>query len=216
MVLLGPPGAGKGTQAKVLSDELSIHHISTGDLLRETVRKNSALGKEAKGYMVKGELVPDRLVIAIVKETLQNKGLENGFILDGFPRTLQQAEMLDETLENINKKLDIVIYFKTSLEKSISRLSGRRVCKGCGANFHVKNIPSKKEGICDYCGSELYQRKDDEVDTIKRRWSVYDEDTAPLINYYEKKKILKEVSGDLDVSELNKVLIALFQKESLI
>jgi adenylate kinase len=216
LVLLGPPGAGKGTQAKVLSEKLDIPHIATGDMLRDAVSKGTSLGKEAKGYMVKGELVPDDLVIAIVKETLTSGEVEKGFILDGFPRTLKQAQMLDDTLEGIGKSLDVVLYFKTSVEKSISRLGGRRVCKKCGANFHVKNIPPKKEGICDHCGEELYQRKDDNEETVKRRWSVYAEETAPVISYYKKKGALREVSGDLDVAELNKILTALFQKEKLI
>jgi len=212
MVLLGPPGAGKGTQAKVLSGKLDIPHISTGDMLRESVSKDTALGKEAKNYMLKGELVPDRLVIEIVKETLSGDGLKKGFILDGFPRTLEQAEMLDVELNKLSKKLDIVLYFKTSLQTSVTRLSGRRVCGKCGANFHVKNIPPKKQGICDHCGGELYQRKDDQEITVKRRWTVYADETAPLIDYYKDKGILEEVSGDLDVDELNSVLMVLFQK----
>ena len=216
LVLLGPPGAGKGTQAKVLSQKLNIPHISTGDMLRDTVSKNTPLGKEAKGYMLKGELVPDELVIAIVEETFTTEAVGGGFILDGFPRTLKQAKMLDATLESIGKKLDIVLYFKTSVEISVSRLGGRRVCKKCGANFHVKNIPPKKEGICDHCRGALYQRKDDREETVKRRWSVYTEETAPVITYYKSKGILEEVAGDLDVNELNKILMALFQKEKLL
>lgn len=216
LVLLGPPGAGKGTQAKVLSQKLDIPHIATGDMLREAVSKGTSLGKEAKEYMARGELVPDGLVIEIVTETLAAGNLEKGFILDGFPRTLEQAKMLDSTLDNIGKKLDTVLYFKTSLETSVARLSMRRVCEKCGANFHLKNIPPKKEGICDYCAGELYQRKDDREETIKRRWSVYSEETAPLIAYYKKEGVLREVSGDLDVDELNKILIFLFQNEKLI
>jgi adenylate kinase len=216
LILLGPPGAGKGTQAKVLSQKFNTPHISTGDMLRETVSKGTPLGREAKGYMLKGELVPDSLVVEIVKETLLTEKVKNGFILDGFPRTLQQAKILDRTLENIDKKLDMVLYFKTSLETSIGRLSGRRVCKKCGANFHIKNIPPKKEGVCDYCGGELYQRKDDQEETVKRRWSVYNEETTPLITYYRRKGILREVSGDFDVNKLNEVLMALFQKEKLV
>lgn len=215
LVLLGPPGAGKGTQAKVLSQKSRAFHISTGDMLRETVNKGTSLGKEAKKYMLKGELVPDELVIAVVKNTLTSEELKGGFILDGFPRTLRQAEMLDTMLKNIGKKLDIVLYFKTSLETSVARLSGRRVCKQCGANFHIKNIPPKKAEICDYCDGELYQRKDDQKETIKRRWSVYIKETAPLISYYKNKGVLHEASGDLDVNELNKILMALFQKEKL-
>ena len=216
MVLLGPPGAGKGTQAKVLAKELNIPHISTGDMLRDTVSKGTPLGKKAKEYMVKGELVPDGLVIEIVKETLKGAGMERGFILDGFPRTIEQAKMLHETFSKLSKKLDLVLYFKTSLDTSVTRLSGRRVCKNCGGNFHIKNIPPKEEGKCDHCGGGLYHRKDDEEATVKRRWSVYAKKTEPLISYYKDEGNLREVSGDLDVDELNKILIALFHKENLV
>lgn len=216
LVLLGPPGAGKGTQAKVLSQKLNIPHISTGDMLRETVNKGTRLGKKAKEYMLRGELVPDKLVIKIVEDTLTTGKVEKGFILDGFPRTLEQAKMLDATLDDIGKKLDAVIYFETSIETSVARLGGRRVCKKCGANFHVKNIPPKKEGLCDYCGGELYQRKDDQEETVKKRWLVYAEETSPLIAYYKDKGILREVSGDLDVNELNKILMVFFRNEKLL
>ena len=212
LVLLGPPGAGKGTQAKVLSKDLALPHISTGDMLRESVSKETALGKKAKEYMVKGELVPDKLVIDIVKDRLTKDDVKGGFILDGFPRTLAQAKMLDATLGKINKKLDMVLYFKTLLETSIARLSGRRVCKKCGANFHTKNIPPKKAGVCDYCQGELYQRKDDTEETVRRRWSVYMDETTPLIDYYKKTGLLEEVSGDLDVDDLNNVLTDLFHR----
>lgn len=210
LVLLGPPGAGKGTQAKVLSKDLELPHISTGDMLRDAVGKNMPLGKKAKEYMVKGALVPDKLVIDIVKDRLTNDDVRNGFILDGFPRTLEQAGMLDATLSKINKKLDMVLYFKTSLDTSIARLSGRRVCRKCGANFHIKNIQPKKDGVCDYCQGELYQRKDDTEETVRRRWSVYMNETTPLIDYYKKTGLLEDVSGDLDVRELNSIITDLF------
>ena len=213
LVLLGPPGAGKGTQAKVLFQKLNIPHIATGDILREAVSKGNPLGKEAKEYMQRGELVPDSLVIEIVKETLKAKDVEKGFILDGFPRTLEQAKMLDSTLNDIGKKLDIVLYFKTKVETSVARLSGRRVCKKCGSNFHVKNIPPKKEGLCDHCGGELYQRKDDREETVKKRWSVYAGETTPLITYYKGKGVLREVSGDQDANGLNEILMALFKRD---
>ena len=216
IVLLGPPGAGKGTQAKVLSETYNLPHISTGNMLREAARKNTPYGAEAKAYMAKGDLVPDNLVVAVIEEVLFSENLKRGFILDGFPRTLQQAKMLDEMLEKNGKRLDVVLYFKTSLPTSIARLGGRRVCKKCGANFHVKNIPPKKEGVCDYCGGQLYQRKDDEEKTVKRRWNVYTDQTAPVIAYYKEKKILQEISGDLDVDTLNKVITALFQKEKIV
>lgn len=215
LVLLGPPGAGKGTQAKVLSQDLNIPHISTGDMLRSAALKESPLGNKAKGYMTSGRLVPDEMVMDIVKERLIDPDVAGGFILDGFPRTIEQAKMLDRTLAKIKIKLDIVLYFKTSLEMSISRLSGRRVCKACGANFHVTNIPPKKDGICDYCGVELYQRRDDSEETVRRRWSVYTEETAPLVDYYKKTDLLEEVSGDLDVDKLNIMLKDLFHDRGL-
>lgn len=215
LVLLGPPGAGKGTQAKVLSQDLNIPHISTGDMLRSAALKKSPLGNKAKGYMTSGRLVPDEMVMDIVKERLIDPDVAGGFILDGFPRTIEQAKMLDRTLAKIKIKLDIVLYFKTSLEMSISRLSGRRVCKACGANFHVTNIPPKKDGICDYCGVELYQRRDDSEETVRRRWSVYTEETAPLVDYYKKTDLLEEVSGDLDVDKLNIMLKDLFHDRGL-
>lgn len=215
LVLLGPPGAGKGTQAKVLSKDLNLPHISTGDMLRDAASRETPLGKKAKEYMAKGELVPDKLVTDIVKDRLLNGDVKSGFILDGFPRTFEQAKMLDATLAKINKRLDIVLYFKTPLQTCISRLSGRRVCKKCGANFHIKNIPPKKEGVCDYCQGELYQRKDDAEETVRRRWSVYMEETTPLIDYYRRTGLLEEVSGDLDVGDLNNVLTDLFHRKKL-
>lgn len=215
LVLLGPPGAGKGTQAKVLSRNLELPHISTGDMLRDAANRETTLGRKAKDYMIKGELVPDKLVIDIVRDCLTKDDVKNGFILDGFPRTIEQAKMLDATLNKIDKKLDMVLYFKTSLDTSIARLSGRRVCKKCGANFHIKNIPSKKPGVCDYCQGELYQRKDDAEETVRRRWSVYMDETAPLIDHYKKSGLLSEVSGDLDVGDLNNILTDIFHRKKL-
>ncbi len=180
-------------------------------MLRNAAAKESPLGKKAKGYMTRGELVPDELVIDIVKERLMKSDVARGFILDGFPRTIEQAKILDAVLSRIKKKLDMALYFETSIEMSISRLSGRRVCGACGANFHVINIPPKKIGVCDHCGRALCQRKDDSEETVRRRWSVYTEETTPLVDYYEESGILEKVSGDLDVNELNIVLKALFR-----
>lgn len=201
LVLLGPPGAGKGTQAQRLSREYKLPHISTGDMLREAVKNNTDLGKKANAYMIKGALVPDQLVIEIVKERLIKDDAKKGFILDGFPRTTPQARILDEVLKDAGMPLDAVIYFETSDEIVIRRLSGRRVCKNCGANYHVKNIPPKKEGICDVCGTLLVQREDDKEATVKNRLTVYKKETAELIDYYKSKNILKTVSGDLDVDQ---------------
>jgi adenylate kinase len=212
LVLLGPPGAGKGTQAQVLSQDLGIPHISTGDMLREALKSASSLGLKAKDYMEKGALVPDELVIALVKERLSKKDGKKGFILDGFPRTPEQAKSLDQLLSELRMPLDFVLYFKTRLPVIIRRLSGRRVCGQCGKNFHLVNFKPKTEGICDACSGKLVQRPDDKEETIKERLRVYEEQTAPLIDYYQRKNVLSEVSGDLDVQELNTELMGLFKK----
>jgi len=215
LVLLGPPGAGKGTQSIVLSKTYSIPHISTGDILRESVKKSLPLGLKAKSYMDKGELVPDEIVTGIVVERLKNEDTKKGYILDGFPRTVKQAEDLDAALSKSGSSIDMAVYFKTSEATAIERLSGRRVCKACGFNYHIKNIPPKKNGICDKCGSELFQRPDDKEDTVRNRLKVYEVQTKPLIEYYTKKGIIKEVSGDLGVDELFGVLSKVFRSAKL-
>lgn len=202
VVLLGPPGAGKGTQAKVLSKEFGVLHVSTGDILRNAVKGATDVGKLAKSYMDKGELVPDNIVIDIVVERISQQDAKDGFLLDGFPRNEKQARSLNEALDKTGKILHIVLYFKTSPEVSIKRLSGRRVCTKCGANFHIKNMPPRNENLCDYCNGGLIQRDDDKEETVKRRLIVYEEETKSLIDYYRKKDIIREVSGDLNVNEL--------------
>lgn len=214
IVLLGPPGAGKGTQAKVLSKEYKIPHISTGDMLRDAVKKGTETGKSAKSFMDKGELVPDEIVIDLVIERVSGADADKGFLLDGFPRNEKQADKLNEAFAKTGRKLDIVLYFRTSSEVSISRLSGRRVCARCGANFHIKNMPAKVEGICDYCDGKLIQRDDDKEATVKNRLKVYEKETKSLIEYYKDKGILREVSGDLDVNELFEDIKKLFAKEA--
>jgi len=213
IVLLGPPGAGKGTQAKVLCEKFGFLHVSSGDMLREAVKNGTQIGREAKSYMQRGELVPDEIVTAIVTERISRVKKEAGFLLDGFPRNEAQANELDRELGKIKKKLDMVLYLKTSPQVSIERLSGRRVCVGCGANFHAKNMPPKKEGICDYCGGRLVHRADDEEETVKKRLAVYETETKSLIDYYRKKGMLREVSGDLDVQKLFREIKGLFSKE---
>ncbi|MBU0759476.1 MAG: adenylate kinase [Candidatus Omnitrophica bacterium] len=198
MVFLGPPGAGKGTQAVMLSERMGILHLSTGDILRENVKRGTEIGKKAKSYMDKGELVPDDMVIEMMLDTIKSGDKEKGFILDGFPRTLYQARKIDAELEKLGLPIDMVTYFKTSTDTVISRLTGRRLCKNCGANYHIKNMPPKKEGVCDKCGGELYRRKDDSEETIKKRLGVYNSQTEELIGYYREKDILKELSGDSD------------------
>ena len=216
IVLLGPPGAGKGTQAQVLSKDLNVPHISTGDMLREALKAASPLGLKAKAYMEKGALVPDEVVIGLVSERLSKADAKKGFILDGFPRTPEQAESLDQTLKKLGLPLDLVLYFKTSVTVVIRRLSGRRVCAQCGKNFHLTNFKPKVEGLCDVCGGKLFQRPDDKEETIENRLEVYEHQTKPLIEYYKKKKILVEVSGDMEVRSLNTELMDLFQKKGLL
>ena len=215
LVLLGPPGAGKGTQSIVLSKKYNIPHISTGDILRESVKKALPLGLKAKSFMDKGELVPDEVVTGIVVERLKNPDTSKGYILDGFPRTVKQAEDLDSALGKAGSSIDMAVYFDTSEATAIERLSGRRVCKACGFNYHIKNIPPRKNGVCDKCGGELFQRPDDKEDTVRNRLKVYESQTKPLIDYYTKKGVIKEVSGDLGVDGLFEVLSKIFRDAKL-
>ncbi len=216
LVLLGPPGAGKGTQAQMLSEKYGIPHISTGDMLRDAVRKNTNTGQAANAYMLKGELVPDGIVIDIVKERLLASDAKGGFILDGFPRTKKQAESLDGALKKSNMPLDMVLYFNTTDSVSVSRLSGRRVCKSCGANFHIINIPPKAEGRCDYCNGPLIQREDDREITVRNRLEVYKKETSELIDYYKQKGLLRPVLGDLNAEQISLELENMFKQERLL
>ena len=215
LVLLGPPGAGKGTHAQVLSKNYGLAHISTGDMLREALRAQTPLGIEAKSYMEKGLLVPDAVVIGIVKERLLMPDAKKGFVLDGFPRTPEQAVSLDQTLDGLKMPLDTVLYFKTTLPVIIRRLSGRRVCGKCGHTYHMTNFRPKMEGVCDLCKGALVQRPDDHEDTVRERLKVYDKQTAPLIEYYRKKGTLSEVDGDLEVPELSEVFRELFSRTGI-
>lgn len=215
IVLLGPPGAGKGTQGVVLSRNYKIAHISTGDILREAVKNSTLMGMKAKSFMDKGELVPDEVVTGIIVDRLNQKDAKAGYILDGFPRTLKQAKDLDSELKKISSNIDMVLYFEVPEKIAIERLAGRRVCKSCGFNYHIKNIPPKKEGVCDKCGGELFQRPDDTIETVKNRLKVYEAQTEPLVEYYTKKGILKKVSGALDVNDLFKELCQVFSDAKL-
>ncbi len=201
-VLLGPPGAGKGTQAVRLVEKYEIPHISTGDIFRKNIKEGTELGKKAQEYMNAGALVPDELVVDLVKDRLQQDDCKNGFLLDGFPRTIFQAEKLDEFLSESNQKMDIVINLKVEKEALIKRLTGRRVCKDCGASYHIVNIPPKKEGVCDICGGELIQRKDDNIETVENRINVYEEQTAPLIGYYKEAGSLVDFNGEASLDEV--------------
>lgn len=201
-VLLGPPGAGKGTQAVRLVEKYEIPHISTGDIFRKNIKEGTELGKKAQEYMNAGALVPDELVVDLVKDRLQQDDCKNGFLLDGFPRTIFQAEKLDEFLSESNQKMDIVINLKVEKEALIKRLTGRRVCKDCGASYHIVNVPPKKEGVCDTCGGELIQRKDDNIETVENRINVYEEQTAPLIGYYKEAGSLVDFDGEASLDEV--------------
>lgn len=197
VVLLGPPGAGKGTQARRLSDKLKIPQISTGDLLRAARAKKTPLGQKAESYMVQGKLVPDDLVIEMIRERLREEDCRGGSILDGFPRTLAQAEAFGKT-----SKIGRVVNMQVDREEVIRRLSGRRQCRGCSENFHVVFHPSKKEGACDRCGGELFQRDDDREDVIRNRLDVYEKETQPLIAYYGNLGLLREVRGTGSIDEI--------------
>ena len=195
LVLLGPPGSGKGTQAQRLVERYKIPQISTGDIFRQAVRDQTELGKKAKEYMDRGELVPDEVVVGMVEERLGQSDCKNGFILDGFPRTIAQAEALDKLLAGKGEKLDAVLEISVPDEEVVKRLSGRRTCRQCGAMYHIEFNPPKEPGKCDKCGGELYQRDDDKEEVIKSRLQVYHSQTAPLIEYYQKEGLLKKIDG---------------------
>jgi len=215
IILLGPPGAGKGTQAVVLAKTYRLLHVSTGDMLREAVKNGTEAGLLAKGYMDKGELVPDAVVTKIVVDRISKPDAKEGFMLDGFPRTVNQAVELEKQLNNLKQKIDLVLYFNTKEETSIERLTGRRVCPKCGLNYHIKNKAPKNGNNCDSCGSGLIQRDDDKLETIKNRLAVYLKQTAPLLSFYKERALLREVSGDMEVNELFGRLKGLFKKEKL-
>lgn len=208
IILLGPPGAGKGTQAKRLIDKYGIPQISTGDMLRAAVAEKTQLGLEAKKYMDAGQLVPDSVVIGLVKERIQKDDCKNGYMLDGFPRNVSQAEALDKMLSELGQKIDHVICIEVPEDELIQRLTGRRTCRQCGAGFHVIFDPPKKEGVCDKCGGELYQRDDDNVQTVTSRLKVYKDQTEPLIAYYEKQGKLRRINGLGSIDEIFNRIVA--------
>ncbi|MGI6678262.1 MAG: adenylate kinase [Dehalobacterium sp.] len=202
MILLGPPGAGKGTQAETLVKRLGIPHISTGDMFRKAIKDGTALGTKAREYMDQGLLVPDEVTIGIVKERLAQDDCKKGFLLDGFPRTVFQAEALDNILKDMKIQLDGVINIEVPKEKLVSRLTGRRVCKGCGATYHVVFNPPKVEGKCDQCDDVLIQRADDSEETVLNRLKVYEQQTAPLIEFYRAQGVLKNIDGDQPIDQV--------------
>lgn len=200
--MLGAPGAGKGTQAKMLAEKYGIPHISTGDIFRANIKNNTELGKKAKSYMDAGQLVPDELVVDLVVDRIKDEDCMKGFILDGFPRTIPQAEALDYALNNQNEKIDYAINVDVPDENIITRMSGRRACVGCGATYHIVYNPTKVEGICDACGQNLILREDDKPETVKKRLEVYHEQTQPLIEHYEAKGALLTVDGTQDINDV--------------
>ncbi len=202
IIMLGAPGAGKGTQAKMIADKFDIPHISTGDIFRANIKNGTELGKKAKEYMDKGQLVPDELTVEILLDRVANDDCKNGYVLDGFPRTIPQADVLDKELTKLGDKVDFAINVDVPDENIVRRMSGRRACLKCGATYHIEHIPPKTEGICDKCGSKLVQRDDDKPETVQNRLSVYHEQTQPLIEYYDKKNILKSVDGTKDMQEV--------------
>ena len=202
LILLGPPGSGKGTQAQKIAEQYHIPQISTGDILRGAVKERTPLGVEAQGYMDRGKLVPDEVVVGIVRERLMAPDCKKGFILDGFPRTLPQAEALDATLGEMKREIDHVISIEVDNEELLRRLTGRRTCRNCGTMYHVIFNPPAKEGICNVCGGELYQRDDDREATIRARLQVYEDQTAPLIAYYNKKGLLRPIKGVGTIEEI--------------
>ena len=195
IIMLGAPGAGKGTQAKQIADKYKIPHISTGDIFRANIKNNTELGQKAKQYMDQGLLAPDELTCDLVMDRIKQDDCKNGFILDGFPRTIPQAEALDAALDKINEKMDYAINVDVPDENIVNRMGGRRCCLNCGATYHVVTIPTKVEGICDRCGSPVVLRDDDKPETVQKRLTVYHDQTQPLIDYYEKQSILKTVDG---------------------
>lgn len=210
LILLGPPGAGKGTQAAGIVDKYKIPHISTGDIFRQNINENTPLGLKAKDYMNKGLLVPDELVIEIVENRLKEPDAQNGFLLDGFPRTVNQAIALDKALSGMDSQLDKVVNIEVDKELLIERVVGRRICKTCGATFHVSFNKPKVDGICDVCGDELYQRADDTLETVSKRIEVYQSETKPLIDYYTEKGLLVTVDGQIGIENVfNEIVKAL-------
>jgi adenylate kinase len=210
VVFLGPPGAGKGTQAKLLREKLEACLVSTGDILRKAVADQSPLGKEASEYIKRGDLVPDNVIVKLVAERLKEKDCAQGFILDGFPRTIPQAQSLEEILQKMGLGLQSVLLVQVPHRIIVERLAGRRTCKNCGALYHLKFNPSTRESICDRCGGELVQRDDDREETIRARLKVYDNQTAPLVDYYRQRGILREIDGVGNVDDIrNRVIKAL-------
>ncbi len=212
IIMLGAPGAGKGTQAKRIADKYSIPHISTGDIFRANIKNGTELGNKAKSYMDQGLLVPDELVVDLVVDRVKQDDCENGYVFDGFPRTIPQAEALDTALKVIDEKIDYAVNVEVPDSNIVERMSGRRACLNCGATYHLQYIPTKTEGICDVCGSELVLRDDDKPETVLKRLNVYHEQTQPLIDYYKNQGILAEVDGTKDMAEVFEAIVRVLEQ----
>ena len=209
IIMLGAPGAGKGTQAKLIADKYNVPHISTGDIFRANIKNGTELGLEAKTYMDKGQLVPDELTVKILLDRVAQADCKNGYVLDGFPRTIPQAEVLEKELSKLGDKIDYAIDVDVPDENIIERMSGRRACLACGATYHIVHIPPENEGICDRCGSNLVLRDDDKPETVKNRLSVYHEQTQPLIDFYTKRGVLKRVNGTIDMKDVFAAIVSI-------
>ncbi len=207
IIMLGAPGAGKGTQAKLIADKYNLPHISTGDIFRANIKEGTALGMEAKKYMDQGLLVPDELTVKILLDRVAKEDCKNGYVLDGFPRTIPQAEVLDKALAELGESVDFAINVEVPDENIIKRMGGRRACLSCGATYHLEHIPPKAEGLCDHCGRELVLRDDDKPETVKNRLQVYHEQTSPLIDFYRAKGVLKEVDGTRRMDEVFNAIV---------
>ena len=211
IVMLGAPGAGKGTQAMMISEKYGLPHISTGDIFRANIKNGTELGMRAKAYMDEGRLVPDELTVELLLDRVKEEDCRNGYVLDGFPRTIPQADVLTEALAKSGDKVDYAINIDVPDENIVRRMSGRRACLNCGATYHIEHIPPKKEGICDVCGKELVQRDDDRPETVLKRLSVYHEQTQPLIDYYEKAGVLRNVDGTRSLEEVFSDIVKLLE-----
>ncbi len=209
IIMLGAPGAGKGTQAKMIADKYSVPHISTGDIFRANIKNGTELGMEAKKYMDQGLLVPDELTVKILLDRVAADDCKNGYVLDGFPRTIPQAEVLDKALTELGDKIDYAIDVDVPDENIVKRMSGRRACLACGATFHIEHVPPKQEGICDRCGKELVLRDDDKAETVLNRLKVYHDQTQPLIEFYSAKGVLKTVDGTQPMEKVFDSIVAI-------
>lgn len=209
--MLGAPGAGKGTQAKLIAEEYRIPHISTGDMFRMNIKNGTELGMEAKGYMDQGLLVPDELTVRILLDRVADEDCKDGYVLDGFPRTIPQAEVLEDALNKLGDQIDYAINVEVPDENIIRRMAGRRACSSCGATYHIEHIPPKKEGICDACGEPLVLRDDDKPETVEKRLRVYQEQTQPLIDFYSAKGVLRSVDGTQDMQDVFRAIVEILK-----